>query len=160
VIFRHLASALLIVILCSSAFAQDNKKSTPEERQQWADTLHKLEAHPEDAAALKAAGHALDRLIEVDDVTIAPCAFKEFPANYKPFKPILFYTLALSAYQVETHKDDAIGSNVYAIRSVLKAYSSELATNPKAHDKKLDHLAQLDTDGQLAVLIEKDGCKK
>ena len=153
---------ILLALLCLnvSLFAQNPKKSTPEERQQWADALHKLEAQPEDVPSLKVALHALDRLIEVDDVTISPCAFKALPKNYKPFKPVMFYTLALSAYQVETGKNDALGSNVYALRSVLKAYASELALNPKAHDKKLDRLAKLDTDGQLSAEVEKIGCAK
>jgi hypothetical protein len=156
----RLVPFVVLLFLRTSVIAQNPKKSTPEERQQWADALHKLEAKPEDPEAEQAARHALDRLIEVDDVTISPCAFKELPDNYKPFKPVIFYTLALSAYQVETGKSDALGSNVYAIRSALKAYSSELATNPKAHDKKLDRLAKLDADGQLPAEIEKIGCGK
>jgi len=159
VIFR-LKVSLCCFLVFGTVFAQNPKKSTPEERQQWADALHKLEAQPEDAAALKTAQHALERLIEVDDVTISPCAFKELPDNYKPFKPILFYTLALSAYQVETGKNDGLGSNVYALRSALKAYNSELTANPKAHDKKLDRLLKLDADGQLEAVITKDGCNK
>jgi hypothetical protein len=158
VIYRAASAVLVSVCICSSLLAQNPKKSTQEERKQWADALHKLEAQPGDADTLKVALHAMDRLVEVDDVTISPCAFKELPENYKPFKPILFYTLALSAYQVETGKDDAIGSNVYGIRSALKAYNSELAINPKAHDKKLDRLIKLDADGQLEALVVKDGC--
>jgi len=157
---RNLSALLISLCFFPPLLAQNPKKSTPEERQQWADTLHKLEAQPEDAATLKLAQHALERLIEVDDVTISPCAFKELPDNYKPFHPVLFYTLGLAAFQVETGKNDGLGSNVYALHSVLKAYNTELATNPKAHDKKLDRLAKLDADGQLEELIIKDGCNK
>jgi hypothetical protein len=84
----RLISIVAILFLSTSLLAQNPKKSTPEERQQWAEALHKLEANPDDAQAQQTARHALDRLIEVDDVTITPCAFKELPDNYKPFKPI------------------------------------------------------------------------
>jgi hypothetical protein len=157
VILRPITFLCCLLIL-TTASAQTGKKSTPEERKQWAEALHQLEAKPENDAALSAARHALDRLVEVDDVTISPCAFETFPGNYKPFKPIMFYTLALSAYQVETGKNDSIGSNVYALRSILKAYTSELAMSPKAHDKKLDRLAKADADGQLEDVVRKAGC--
>jgi hypothetical protein len=86
--------------------------------------------------------------------------FQRTPRQLQALQAHLFYTLALSAYQVETGKNDSLGSNVYAIRSALKAYNSELATNPKAHDKKFDHLLKLDADGQLSPEVEKLGCGK
>jgi hypothetical protein len=71
----RLISIVAILFLSTSLLAQNPKKSTPEERQQWAEALHKLEANPDDAQAQQTARHALDRL-------------KELPDNYKPFKPI------------------------------------------------------------------------
>jgi hypothetical protein len=159
VIFR-LKVSLCCFLVFGTVFAQNPKKSTPEERQQWADALHKLEANPLDDQVMKEAGQAANRLTVVDDVTISPCGlFAEFPQKWNKASPILIYLLALSAYQVETGKNDATGSNLYATRSVLKAYASAVAQNPKLRDKKIDALAKMDADGQLPELAKKDGCR-
>jgi hypothetical protein len=159
VIFR-LNIFLCCFLAFGSVFGQDPKKSTPEERQQWADKLHKLEANPLDDQAMHEAALAANRLTVVDDVTISPCAlFAEFPQKWNKAQPILIYLLALSAYQVETGKNDAAGSNLYATRSVLKAYASAIAKDPKLRDKKFDSLAKMDADGKLSELAKKDHCE-
>jgi hypothetical protein len=72
---------------------------------------------------------------------------------------VVIYLLGLSAYQVETGKNDSTGENLYAMRSVLKAYASAVATDPKLHDKKLEGLSKMDADGNLPDLAAKDNCK-
>jgi hypothetical protein len=159
VIFR-LKVFLCYFIVIGTAFAQNPKKSTPEERAAWAATLHKLEANPLDDQAMSEAAQAANRLTIVDDVVISPCGlFAEFPQKWNKAQPVLIYLLALSAYQVETGKNDTMGSNLYAIRSVLKAYASAVAKDPKLRDKKIDSLAKMDAEGRLTELAKKDSCE-
>lgn len=158
-IFR-LKISLCCFLVFGTAFAQNPKKSTPEERAAWAATLHKLEANPLDDQAMNEAGQAANRLTRVDDVVIAPCGlFAEFPQKWNKASPILIYLLALSAYQVETGKNDSTGSNLYATRSVLKAYAAAIAKDPKLRDKKIESLAKMDADGRLPELAKKDNCE-
>ena len=150
--------AVLLIIVCSSE-AQTGKKSTPEERQQWATTLHKFEANPLDSEVQAKAAHAANRLNEVDDVTIAPCGtFAELPNKWNKSWGVVVYLLALSTYQVETGKSDTAGENLYAMRSVLKLYAAAIAKDPKLHDKKLDQLSKMEADGKLQELLAKDHC--
>jgi len=157
-------SALLFasaLVLSLSVTAQTKTKSTPEERAQWAVTLHKLETDPTSDATITEAAHAGNRLYDVDDVNISICGvFAEFPQKWNKATPVLIYLLALSAYQVETDKHDAYGENLYATRSVLKAYGNAVAKDPKLRDKKMDKLAALEASGKLDELMSKDGCKK
>jgi hypothetical protein len=154
------AVALLVPFTSTVAIAQTGTKSTPEERQSWAATLHKLEASPLDEHAQDEAAHAANRLKDVDDVTISPCGlFAELPNKWNKSWGVVIYLLGLSAYQVETGKNDSTGENLYAMRSVLKAYASAISTDPKLHDKKLDALSKMDADGKLLDLAAKDNCR-
>jgi len=150
--------AALLFAVCSSQ-AQSGKKSTPEERQQWAVLLHKFESDPLNADVQQETAHAANRLQDVDDVTIAPCGlFAEFPTKWNKSWGVMVYLLAMAVYQVETGKSDTSGENLYALRSVLKTYNSAIAKDPKLRDKKLDQLNTMDKDGKLPDLIMKDHC--
>ena len=154
------ATALIVLFASTVAIAQTGTKSTPEERQSWASTLHKLEANPLDEHVQDEAAHAANRHKDVDDVTISPCGlFAELPNKWNKSWGVVIYLLGLSAYQVETGKNDSTGENLYAMRSVLKAYASAVATDPKLHDKKLEGLSKMDADGKLPDLAAKDNCK-
>jgi hypothetical protein len=154
------ATAALFLVVSSSAIAQSGTKSTPEERQGWATTLHKLEADPLNEQVQQEAAQAANRLKDVDDVTIAPCGLlAELPNKWNKSWGIVIYLLGLSAYQVETGKSDTVGENLYATRSVLKAYASAIAKDPKLRDKKLDNLAKIDADGKLPDLAAKEKCQ-
>ena len=159
--FRLLAF-LLTLPLCATAIAQDDSKtSTPEERQHWVAVLHKLEAQPSNPETISEAEHVVKRLIMVEDVHIKMCdVISELPSNYSQKEPILqMFMIGLAAYQVETGKTDGEGSNLYALHSVLKGYTSILAADPKAQDKKLDNLAKMDEEGKLPQMIKKKkGC--
>ena len=155
-----LAIALLVVTACSCG-AQSGKTSTPEERQQWAATLHRFEADPLNADVQAEAAHAANRLSAVDDVTISPCgAFAEFPNKWNKSWGVVVYLLGLSAYQVETGKSDTPGENPYAMRSLLKTYAAAIAKDPKLRDKKMDQLSTMEADGKLTDLLAKDECAK
>lgn len=158
---RTRAAASLLFLSASLALvAQSGPKSTPEERQSWAATLHKIEANPLDAKVQDEAAHAANRLKDVDDVTISPCGiFAELPNKWNKSWGVVIYLLGLSAYQVETGKSDSAGENLYAFRSVLKAYAAAIATDPKLRDKKLDSLSKMDADGKLPDLMAKDNCQ-
>lgn len=151
--------AVLLGLMSISSSAQTDKKSTPEERQAWAATLHKMEADPLDAQVQAEAAHAANRLKDVDDVTIAPCGtFAEFPVKWNKSWGVVIYLLAMSAYQVETGKGDVRGENLYAMQSLVKAYGSAVAKDPKLRDKKFEQLSKLEADGKLAELLDKDKC--
>ena len=150
--------AALLLVTCVS-HAQSGKKSSPEERQQWAATLHQFEADPLNPAVQAEASHAANRLNEVDDVTIAPCGtFAEMPIKWNKSWGVVIYLLGLSAYQVETGKSDTPGENLYALRSVLKAYAAAIQKDPKLHDKKLDQLSAMEAAGKLPDLLAADHC--
>lgn len=152
--------SVCLFFVAGTASAQNPKKSTPEERAAWAASLHKFEAHPLDDQALNEAAQAMNRIQAVDDVVIAPCGlFAEFPQKWNKATPILFYLLALSAYQTETGKSDSMGENLYATRSVLKAYANAVEQNPKLRDKRFDAVAKVDADGKLEDLARKVGCR-
>ena len=157
-------NSLILAALCLAVFAaqaQSGPKSTPEERQQWAVTLHKFEADPLDTHVQAEAAHAANRLKDVDDVTIAPCGmFAELPTKWDKSWGVVVYLLAMSAYQVESGKSDTPGENLYALRSVLKTYASAVAKDPKLKDKKLDQLSSMEAAGKLQDLLPKDSCAK
>lgn len=152
---------LLLIIAASTSLAQaGGKSSTPEERAQWAATLHKFEASPLDPQVQQEAAQAANRLKDVADVVISPCGlFTEVPNKWDKSWGIVYYLLGLSAYQVETGKNDNGGENLYALRSVLKAYASAIAQDPKLRDKKLDALSQMEAAGKLDTLLTKDKCQ-
>jgi len=154
---------ILSLALPLTAQAQDPKSSTLEERQQWARTLHQLEADPQDQPTKDEAGRDIIRLIEVSDLHITMCdAMRELPEENYQFKQSILqlFMLGLAVYQVETGKTDNPGSNLYAFHSVLKGYSSLLQKDPTSRNKKLDVLVELDKDGKLPDLIrKKKGCK-
>ncbi len=152
----------MLPLLANASFAaaQSGTKSTPEERSGWATTLHKFEAHPLDEHVQSEAAHAANRLKDVDDVVISPCGlFAELPNKWNKSWGVVIYLLGLSAYQVETGKNDVPGENLYAFRSVLKAYASAIAADPKLRNKKLDALSKMDTDGKIPELVAKENCK-
>lgn len=152
--------AIALLALCCVASAQTGKKSTPEERAQWAATLHRFEADPTNPGTLQEAAHAANRLNEVDDVAISPCgSFAEFPQKWNKATPVLIYLLALSAYQVGTGKNDTYGANLYAVQSVLKAYVAGTAKDASLRDKKFDRLVQMQADGKLDEMMKKDQCQ-
>ena len=152
--------ALLSFFVSSVAVAQSGTKSTPEERRSWAATLHKIEANPLDERVQDEAAHAANRLKDVDDVVISPCGiFAELPNKCNKSWGVVIYLLGLSAYQVETGKGDSAGENLYALRSVLKAYASAIATDSKLRNKQLDTLSKMDADGKLPDLMAKDNCQ-
>jgi hypothetical protein len=157
---RNLIAAIALFSLAYIATpAQTGTKSTPEERQAWAATLHKLEADPLDPQVQAEAAHAANRLKDVDDVTIAPCGtFAEFPVKWNKSWGVIAYLLAMSTYQVETGKTDTRGENLYAMHSLLKTYASAIAKDPKLHDKKFEQLSQMDAQGKLGDLLDKDKC--
>lgn len=155
------STPLLFAIVCISILsirAQDT--STPEERAQWAATTHQLESGPLDDAVSARGDAAVQRIMDVHDFHVALCQeyFEEFRALHYTYQHAILrqYLLAAAAFQVE-HPDQAsdyFATNLYAVKSVLKAYSAILAVK-NAKSKVLDDLEKKQSEGTLDDEVRK-----
>jgi hypothetical protein len=153
---------LIAAILLAPLFASAQTAPTADDRKHWADVTHKLEATPLDEDAISAARLAVAEIAVSHDFHVALCqdfylTFNESQYVYHAQIRYLFM-LGAATYQIETGKTDADGTNLYALRSVLKGYAAILKDNPKTTDKLLDDIAKQEARGKLPELIQKKGC--
>ncbi len=145
-------------MLSSVAQAQDT--STPEERQQWADVAHKLEANPLDQDLSKQGEVALQQVMNAHDFHVVLCAglFHDFQSmSYKHQHVILRqYLLGTAAYQVANPdaSGDATRVNVAGVESALRVYGAILAQTPHDKSKMLDRLLDEQKNGKLAADVQ------
>lgn len=160
--FRPYRSGLLLAALVSflilAIHAQET--STPDERAQWAATTHQLEGSPLDNAVSARGDAAVQRIMDVHDFHVALCQeyFEEFRGLHYTYQHAILrqYMLAAAAFQVE-HPDQAsdyFATNLYAVKSVLKAYGVIL-TEKDAKSKVLDDLAKKQSEGKLDDEVHK-----
>jgi hypothetical protein len=138
--------------------------STPEERTQWVEIAHKLEATPLDDNVNQQGEVALKRLSDVHDihVPLCPTLLGEFnDAKYKYRHEVTRqYMLASGAFIIENPDKtaDTKAMNLAAVGSALKVYSAILLQRQDAKWKALDDLLKKQTQGKLEDGLPKE-CK-
>jgi hypothetical protein len=156
-----------LLVLCASALtlfavrpvcAQDT--STPQERQQWADVVHKLAADPLNPELNDQAKAAVKRVMDVKDFHVVVCAdaFTQVQNVGKKLRVSMMnlYMLGTAAFVVE-HPDqanDSFHSNLAGLTDVVQAYGVILTQSPKDKDKTLDKLAESEKSGALATDLQ------
>lgn len=132
------------------------------QQSRWAEVTHKFESAPLDKAAALDAADAVDQMRDASGFQVRTCQalVNELRSSaYKYHMEVLrLYVLGAATYQIESHKTDSEGTNLYALHSVLKGYAAILRQEPSATDKRLDDFAALDANGELPHLIERRGC--
>lgn len=132
------------------------------QQRRWAEVTHKFESAPLDKAAALDAADAVEQMRDAQGFEVRTCQnlVNELKGSaYKYRMEVLrLYVLGAATYQIESHKTDSEGTNLYALHSILKGYAAILRQEPGATDKRLDDFAALDANGQLPHLIERRGC--
>ena len=158
---RNVRSALVclpvlyFLFLATAPRTRAQATSTPEERAQWVETMHKLESAPLDDAVNKQGDAALKRLSDVHDihVPLCPALLSEFSGMKYAYSHAITrqYLLASGAFIIENpgKASDTKAMNLAAVESVLKTYSVILQQKPDAKAKPLDDLLKKQSQGKL-----------
>jgi len=155
-----LALCCLPMLVLQRAAAQDT--STPEERNQWAETTHKLESSPLDETVNKQGELALKRVSDVHDIHVPLCPglLSEFNGMKYMYSHVITrqYMLASAAFLIEnpSKASDTGAMNLSAVESVLKMYQAIIQNKPDAKVKTLDDLVKKQDQGKLKDSIPKE----
>jgi hypothetical protein len=168
---RIFLSCLLLVFLCSNAFAQGQEKrgpSTLEERANAVRIARSLEGDPLQAGNKDMRTWFTLWLIEVPDITVQVCGEELGPVFHekdrdKNFVSEIFGQSMFSAASfVIEHPEEAknpIPVYTSGVEGSLKAYQSILKTHPEAKWPFLDDLIVKQQNGELAKYVEKATAK-
>lgn len=158
-LFLYLFTAAPIAAVAQTSSQTPSEANYPV----WASLSHKLEADPLNPQLNRDAEIAVQEVRASADFHPPLCNsfftfFSKLSATGYPYQAQVYrlYTLGSATYHIETGKNDAYGTNLYAFTSVLKGYSSILAKNPAARDKTMDDLLVTDLKGKLPDMLGKD----
>ena len=151
----------IILLLTTSAFAQEQKKpSTPEDRAMAVKVARLLETDPFHKEAKRMREWFTVWLIEVPDISVELCGSYLGPVsgsgkNYG--SEIVVQMMFSSAAFIIEHQDqasDRIAVNLAGVEGALKAYESILTAKPKAKSDFLDELVAKRNKGELRAYVE------
>jgi hypothetical protein len=149
-------SALLLVPVAVNA--ADRGPSTPAERKQALDYIHRFQADPLNPELRTEREWVIRWSMTVPDVVVHLCPdLAKLPKGEKKDGITLFtaMTFAETAYALESpHKqDDAMAQYQAGVEGVLNTYAILLKTRPKDREPFLDDLAQRRVAGTLAEFV-------
>ena len=165
---RHIIAGLAMLLLLTTAFAQDEPKrapSTAEERQRFLSLTRKLEQNPLDKSLYEEKKWAKKWLEDIPDINVNICApilfGMDFIREQNKYTPQLSYqaTFASAAYIIEhpDKKGDTEAQFVAGVESALKSYSAIVKSDPQAKSKALDDLLEKQKQGKLADFVHAAG---
>ena len=153
------ALAIFLFFLPFTASAADRGPSTPAERKQALEYIHRFQADPLNPDLTPEIQWVVKWTMEVPDIRLDLCTrfFKLTKAGSQDgqtlFNAMVF---AQTAYLLENpdHQIDKLGELQAGVEGVLHVYEALLKANPKDRQPDLDKLIKQRDEGMLAKFVE------
>ncbi|MGA2673492.1 MAG: hypothetical protein ABSE99_09695 [Terracidiphilus sp.] len=159
---RTLSAALVgctLLLAPLAATAAGRGPSTPEERKQALEYIHRFQADPLNPSLKPEIQWVIRWTIEIPDVHINICTILDkLPKGDKKNSQTLFTAMifAQTAFVLQNpdKQDDAFAQYQAGVEGVLRVYETLLRANPKDRQTYLDDLIQRREAGTLAQFVK------
>jgi hypothetical protein len=167
VTLQALALTSLIALAAPAQVAAERGPSTSAERTRAVETTRRLERDPLGSGAGKDRRWLIQWIVEIPDIEVKGCSgpldvLKQDDGSRYGRVLYVQSMFGIAAFLIEhpRDKDDWVQVQLAGVESVLRAYRSLLSSEPGAHWKELDLLAEARRQGKLREVIEEtmEGC--